>query len=305
MGRPIANSRLYIMDRELRPQPLGVAGELLIGGAGLARGYLGRPDLTAVAFVPDPFGSPEGRLYRTGDLARLLPDGGFEFLGRIDHQVKIRGVRIEPGEIEAALASHPAIRTAVVVAQVVSEGNQRLVGYVVARSGEALDAGALRAFLQERLPEHMIPVLVELEALPLTPSGKVDRRALPAQDSLRRGAAIPPRTPTEEVLLGIWKEVLGIQEAGVEDGFFELGGHSLLATQVLIRIRRSFEVEVTLRELFTHPTVAGLSALIDERMPPPAAPAIDESELAGLLDQLDQLSDDEVLSRLGEIQERR
>jgi acyl carrier protein len=155
----------------------------------------------------------------------------------------------------------------------------------------------------------MIPALVELEALPLTVNGKVDRRALPAPDSRRRAAAVLPRTPTEEVLLGIWKELLGIQEAGVEDGFFELGGHSLLATQALVRVRRAFDVEVTLRELFTHPTVAGLAALVDERMPPappaPALEAMDESELAGLLDQLDQLSDDEVMSRLGQIQEKR
>jgi acyl carrier protein len=305
IGRPLPDLGLYVLDRYGEPVPAGVGGELYVGGAGLARGYLGRPELTAERFVPDPFGGePGARLYRTGDLARPLADGDLEYLGRADQQVKIRGFRIELGEIEAALASGPGVAAAVVAVWPSGDGDQRLVGYVVAGPGETLDPGALRRSLEARLPEHMVPVLVELEALPLTVNGKVDRRALPAPDRPRRGEIVPPRTRTEEVLLGIWKEVLGLEEASVEDGFFELGGHSLLATRALTRIQRAFDVEVTLRELFMRPTVAGLAGLIDERMAAAPVQPVDEGELADLLDQLDLLSDDEVRRRLEELHEK-
>ena len=294
IGRPISNLCLYVVDRDLRPQPTGVPGELLLGGVGLARGYLGRPDLTAASFVPDPFGGVAGgRLYRTGDLTRALPDGPIEFLGRIDHQVKIRGFRIELGEIEAALASRPGVRECVVV---VRDG--RLVAYL---AGESLpEAGELREFLASLLPEYMVPaVYVPLERLPLSANGKVDRRALPEPERTRDAGVEPvaPRTRTEETLAEIWKELLGLDEVGVEDRFFDLGGHSLLAVQVLARVRQTFGVEVSLRDVFKSPTVAGLAQLVDAQ----AAEPTGEEELAALLDELDLLSDDEALARLEDL----
>ena len=294
IGRPIANLRLRVVDRELRLQPPGVPGELLLGGAGLARGYLDRPDLTAAAFVPNPFGDePGGRLYRTGDLARLLPDGNVELLGRIDHQVKLRGFRIELGEIEAALASHPEVRECAVLVR-----DERLVAYVVPPIPPPSAGGfdALRAHLAARLPEYMVPaVFVALESMPLSPNGKVDRRSLPSPDRANtRAGTVPPRTRTEEVLAEIWKELLKLGRVGVEDHFFDLGGHSLLATQVLARVRQAFGVEISLREVFGTPTIAGLAAIVDARTAVPA----DEDELAALLDQIDVLSDDEARSLL-------
>jgi len=287
-----------VVDRELRPQPLGVAGELLVGGAGPARGYLDRPDLTAAAFVPDPFGEgPGGRLYRTGDLVRLQPDGGLEFLGRIDHQVKVRGFRIELGEVEAVLGSHPAVRECAVVVREDAPGVRRLVAYV---SGDLPEAGELRAFLAARLPEYMVPaVFVPLESLPLSPSGKVDRRALSALAAPERardpGAElVAPRTPTEKALAEVWKELLGLEQVGAGDSFFELGGYSLLAIQVIARIRQAFGVEISLREVFATPTITGLAGLIDSR----AAMPVDDDELAALLDELDLISDTEALGRL-------
>jgi amino acid adenylation domain-containing protein len=262
IGRPIANLRLHVVDRHLRAQPIGVAGELLIGGTGLARGYLGRSELTAAAFVPDPFGEAGNRLYRTGDLVRTLPDGNLEFLGRIDHQVKIRGVRIELGEVEAVLGRHPAVGECVAVAR---EG--ALVAYVAGQSPEpAPVSDDLRRFLLERLPEAMVPsVFVVLDALPLSPNGKVDRRALPAPERSRdaAGAAwVAPRSPEEELLAGLWEKVLGLERPGVHDHFFALGGHSLLATRLTLYIRDAFAVDLPVRAIFQAPTIAAQAELI-------------------------------------------
>ncbi|MEP7013026.1 MAG: amino acid adenylation domain-containing protein [Acidobacteriota bacterium] len=262
IGRPIANSRLYVADAELRPLPIGVAGELLIGGSGVTRGYLRRPHLTASRFVPDPLGGDfGGRLYRTGDLARWLPDGTLDFLGRIDHQVKIRGFRIELGEVEAALSAQPGVREAVVVARAAPAGDPRLIGYVV---GDAT-AAALREALRERLPDHMIPAaFVSLPALPLTSSGKLDRQALTAPEWRRpEDLYQAPRTPVEEILAGIWSDLLGLDRVGANDHFFELGGHSLLATQVMSRVRSAFGFDLPLRDLFESPTLSGLAARVE------------------------------------------
>ncbi|HEX9670007.1 MAG TPA: amino acid adenylation domain-containing protein, partial [Thermoanaerobaculia bacterium] len=266
IGRAVAGSRAYVLDRRLNPCPPGVPGELYLGGEGLARGYLHRPELTAERFVPDPFAAePGARLYRTGDLTRWLPGGELEFLGRIDHQVKVRGFRIELGEIESALAAHPAVRDVVVLAREDQPGDKRLAAYVVPKDG-ALEIAALRAHLGKRLPDYMVPTaFVLLEALPLTPNGKVDRKALPPPVP---EAAAPPSeaewTPLEELVAGIWAEVLGTVPAWPHDNFFELGGHSLLATQVASRVRRLLGVELPLRRLFERPTVAALAAHLEE-----------------------------------------
>ena len=268
IGRPIPNATIYIADDMLRLVPIGVAGNLYIGGVGLARGYLNRPDLTAEKFIPDPFGAkPGARLYRTGDLARHLPDGSIEFLGRADHQVKIRGFRIELGEIESALRQHPAVRESIVVAEEDATGEKRLVAYVVGKRGLPPTSNELRNFLKAKLPEYMVPAaFVALEALPLTANGKVDRRALPASNRTRpelEKGFVAPRTPEEELVAEIWAQVLGLERVGIYDNFFELGGHSLLATQAVSRIREAFAVEIPLRRLFEVPTVAGLAESID------------------------------------------
>ncbi|HEV2736703.1 MAG TPA: amino acid adenylation domain-containing protein, partial [Longimicrobiaceae bacterium] len=275
IGRPVANTAAYVLDAGLAPVPPGVPGELFVGGAGVARGYVGRSDLTAERFVPDPFGGDQGaRLYRTGDRARWLPEGELEFLGRVDSQVKVRGFRIEPGEVEAVLGAHPAVREAVVVVRE-EGGDRRLVGYVTPGAGADLAPAGLRSWLRERLPEHMIPsAFVQLERLPLTPSGKPDRRALPAPEAWDGGAAyVAPRPPGEEVLAGIYAEVLRVERVGVDDGFFELGGHSLLATQAASRARQAFGVEVPLRMLFEAPTVAQLAGRIEALHGNGASPA--------------------------------
>jgi amino acid adenylation domain-containing protein len=266
IGRPIANTQIYILDPHLQPVPVGVPGELHIGGAGLARGYLNRPELTAEKFIPNSFIEGE-RLYKTGDKARYLSDGNIEFLGRIDHQVKIRGFRIELGEIESVLGSHPKIREIVVIASEDGTGEKRLVAYVVVNWNVENLSNQLREFLKEKLPGYMVPsAFITLEALPLTPNGKIDCRALPAPDLLSRQletAFVSPRTPTEALLSGIWIEVLGIEQVGVNDNFFELGGHSLLATKVVSRVRETFSVELPLRSLFFSPTVADSAQLIE------------------------------------------
>ncbi len=275
IGRPIANRQVHVLDRWLRPVPIGVPGELYIGGACLARGYLGRPGLTAERFIPDPFAidpgiEPGQRLYRTGDLARYRPDGNLEFLGRVDRQVKLRGFRIEPGELEAALASHPAVREAVVVAREDQPGERRLVAYVVC-TGEPPSPGELRAYLARTQPEYMLPAAyVVLDALPLNRSGKVDRKALPAPGTTRpalTGGYVAPRNPTEWLLAGIWAELLGLERVGVHDNFFELGGHSLLATRVVNHLSEALGAEVPLRLLFERPTVATLAAALPAPSP--------------------------------------
>ena len=268
LGRPIANTQVYLLSRDGHPAPLGVPGELLIGGDGLARGYLGRPDLTAERFVPDPFRGGGSRLYRTGDLARFRPDGSLEFLGRIDLQVKVRGYRIELGEIEAVLGRHPGVAQAVVVARAGREGDAVLAAYLV----PSLEAGTVdvedaRAFARERLPEYMVPsAFMVLAALPLTPNGKVDRKALPAPERAASAAGyVPPSTPTEEIIAALWAEVLGVERVGARDNFFELGGHSILATRLMFRIAERLGVELPLRTLFQAPTVADLAAAVAAR----------------------------------------
>jgi amino acid adenylation domain-containing protein len=268
IGCPIANTQMYILDSHLQPVPLGLSGELHIGGAGLARGYLNQPTLTAERFIPNPFSNKPGtRLYKTGDLARYLPDGTIEFLGRLDNQVKLRGYRIELGEIETILEQHPAIRQAVVVVRGDTFSDRRLVAYCVPHHGSLPDIHAWRRFLQTQLPDYMVPAaFVVLEALPLAPNGKVDRQALPAPDpaqSLLFEASVAPSTPVEELLAGIWASVLRIEAVGMHDNFFALGGHSLLAMQVISRLRKVLQVDMPLRALFEAPTVAGLARYIE------------------------------------------
>ena len=262
IGRPLDNVQAYVVDATFTPVPIGVAGELHIGGAGLARGYLGRPDLTAERFVPNPFGAAGERLYRTGDLVRYRPDGNIDFLGRVDDQVKIRGFRIELGEIETALTRLPQLRAAVVLAREDKPGEWRLVAYVTAAEGAPLETAELRDALARELPDYMIPsIFVALDALPLTANGKIDRRALPAPevDATRARGYVAPRNATEATLCRLFAEVLGVDRVGVEDDFFQLGGHSLLAIQLVARIKRH-GLQTDVRTLFANPNPSGLAA---------------------------------------------
>ncbi|MGD1807088.1 amino acid adenylation domain-containing protein [Dapis sp. BLCC M126] len=269
IGIPIPNAQVYVLDEKLQPVPVGVAGELHIGGAGLARGYLNRPELTAEKFISKEGNREQGtgnRLYKTGDLVRYLPDGNIEFLGRIDNQVKIRGFRIELGEIEAAIASHPEVQTAVVIVKGDDSSNKRLIAYFVPTKKQ-FSPNNLRQFLQEKLADYAIPsAFVKLEFLPLTPNGKIDKKALPEPDNVRRELEnfVAPRNPTEELLANIWSQLLKVEKIGIHDDFFSVGGNSLLATQVISRLRIAFETEIPLKYLFDFPTIGEISKAIDE-----------------------------------------
>ncbi|MEH2193291.1 MAG: non-ribosomal peptide synthase/polyketide synthase, partial [Nostoc sp.] len=290
IGCPLPNKNVYILDEHLQPVPIGVAGELHIGGVALAQGYLNRPELTQEKFIPNPFGEERGsKLYKTGDLARYLPDGNIEYLGRIDNQVKIRGFRIELGEIETVLSQYPHLQASCAIAREDIPGNKSLVAYIVSQKEQTFTISDLRGFLKSKLPEYMVPsAIVILEALPFTPGGKIDRRALPVPDlhSQLSDKYVAPRSPNEELLAQIWAHVLKVEQVGIYDNFFELGGHSLLATQLVSRIRNIFKVELPLRELFAAPTVAELAHLIgqlqqqnSEQFAPPILPRAENAEL--------------------------
>jgi acyl carrier protein len=271
IGRPIANTQIYILDERLQQVPIGAPGELHIGGVGLAKGYLNRPELTAEKFIPHPFSNePGARLYKTGDLARFLPDGQISFMGRVDHQIKIRGYRIEPNEIVSVLNEHPAIQTSIVVAREDTPGDKRLVAYIVLVPEAHITTSSLRKSLMTRLPDYMIPVsFVRLEAQPLTPNGKVDRDALPAPDAtntVQDRATVTPHTPLEERLAGIVATLLGMEQVGINDDFFMLGGHSLLGTQILAQVEDTFGINLPLRTLFEGPTIRQLSVEIEQRI---------------------------------------
>jgi amino acid adenylation domain-containing protein len=270
IGIPIANTQTYILDHEMQPLPDGLTGELYIGGAGLARGYWQRPALTAERFVPNPFARVAGeRLYRTGDRTRYREDGNLEYLGRLDQQVKIRGFRIELGEIESVLASHPGVAQCVVVAHQSAAGEKCLVAYLVSKPGaDGLSNASLLTFLEEHLPQYMLPSdLVILETLPLTPNGKVDRRKLSLLSGVprpREEEYCPPQTPAQELLAGIWADILKAPRVGITDNFFHIGGHSLLAMQVVSRIRDLFHINVPVRSVFEAPTVDQFSKVLSK-----------------------------------------
>jgi acyl-coenzyme A synthetase/AMP-(fatty) acid ligase len=264
IGRPIDNAEVYLLDEDLRPVPAGVRGEVYVGGAGLSRGYLGRPAQTAAAFIPHPFSaSPGARLYRTGDLARHLPDGQIEFLGRLDGQVKIRGHRIELGEVEVALGAHASVRGCVVDCREAPDGDKRLTAYVVPEEGARPGVGELRAYLAEMLPGYMVPsAFVLMEQLPLTANGKLDRRALPEVNAWTAGtdaAYVAPATEMERTVASLWQELLGLERVGTHDNFFDLGGHSLLMVRMQSRLQEILSREVAIVELFKYPTVSTLA----------------------------------------------
>ena len=289
IGRPIANTQLYILDRYLQPVPIGVGGELHIGGAGVARGYLNRSELTAEKFIPNPYSDqPDARLYKTGDRARYLPDGNIEYLGRIDSQVKIRGYRIELGEIEETLRQHWAVRDAVAIARDDTSGNKRLVAYVVLDQDKLPSISNLRGYLQEKLPEYMVPsAFVTLESLPLTPNGKLDRRALPQKcDRVSEETAFTePQTPTEKELAQIWMAVLELEKVGINESFFDIGGHSLMAIQLVSRVRMRFGVELPLYDFYAAPTIQNLAELVEEEILANA----DSNQIDELLDRLEKI----------------
>lgn len=301
IGRPLPNVRIYILNRRMNPVPIGVQGELYIGGLMLARGYIGRPDLSAERFLPDPFTrEPGARMYKTGDLARYLPDGNIAFLGRADNQLKIRGYRVELGEIEAVLREHPAIAQAAAIVREtgMASDRKRIIAYVSFHEGKAIEYSKIRSFLKEKLPEYMVPTaFVVMDSLPLTLNGKINRRALPEPDYTRPDlgkAFTPPSTPLEKVLADIFAEVLELDQVGIHDNFFELGGHSLLATQVISRIREIFEIDLPLRSLFEEPTIAHTATVMLQNLS--ERKKIERSAKLMLL--LSDLSDEEVESML-------
>jgi len=267
IGRPIGNTHIYVLDASLELVPVGVAGELYIAGVALARGYLNRPGVTAERFVADPYGRAGTRMYRTGDLVRWLPDGNLEFLGRVDQQVKIRGFRVELGEIEAALLEEEEVKQALVVMRKETTGEKRLVGYVVARSGRNVRPQVLRAQLEQRLPEYMVPAaIVVLDKFPLTANGKLDRNALPAPDFVAKSAYRAPQTSEAEILCALFAEVLGVERVGLDDNFFDLGGHSLMAVSLASRVRAVLGSELPIDVLFEFPNVGQLSLwFVEER----------------------------------------
>ena len=263
IGTPIGNTQLYILDAYLQPVPVGVVGELHIGGEGIARGYLNDPHLTSEKFIPDCFSSKPGALlYKTGDRARYLPDNSIEILGRIDHQVKIHGHRIELGEIESVLMQHPSIHEAIVITRRETSGEKRLVAYFVPMNGSSPDAGELRGFLKKKLPAYMMPVVfVRLDSLPLTPNGKIDRKALPASgDACDRHGYATPRNETEKILTVIWQDVLEIEQVGIHDNFFDLGGASILSLQIVAYANMA-GFQINAEDIFEHQTIADLAAL--------------------------------------------
>ncbi|HEX8092155.1 MAG TPA: condensation domain-containing protein, partial [Blastocatellia bacterium] len=271
IGRPLPHARTYILDGGLQPVPIGVAGQLYIAGDGLARGYLNRADLTAERFIPDPYCMEGGaRMYESGDLARYLPDGRIEYLGRADQQVKVRGFRVELGEVEAALRLHPKVREAVATVWEQRRGQKMITAYVVTSDGATISSAELRGGLKETLPDYMVPsAFIMLNELPLTRSGKVDRLALPAPDSagLESGHDYaPPRNHLEEIVAAIWSDVLGLDRASIHDNFFDLGGHSLVAARLVSRVREAIQVELPLRRLFERPTIAGLGEIIEAEL---------------------------------------
>jgi hypothetical protein len=279
IGRPLANTRFYILDPELRLLPAGVTGQLHIGGSGVARGYLNREELTADKFIPDPFSQDKSaRLYKTGDLARFLPDGNVECLGRVDHQLKIRGFRVEPGEVETVLRLHEGIADAVVTARPDSLGEYRLIGYVISRNGP-LPATHLRDFARAQLPLYMVPAqFVFLKKFPLTPNGKIDIRNLPSPGQAIESTNnhVEPRSSSEQRLAKIWQEVLTLPRVGIDDDFFNLGGDSLTATRAFARTNQAFGTALTLREMLDHPTIRALSTVISssKNMRPASPPLV-------------------------------
>jgi acyl carrier protein len=310
IGQPIANTEIYILDPYLALVPIGVTGELYIGGVGLARGYLHRPELTAEKFIPNRFSSePGSRLYKSGDLGRYFPDGNIEFLGRIDHQIKIRGFRIELREIETVLSQHAAVREAVVLAREEVENpksqienlklGKRLVAYVVPVKERACNTSELRNFVKQNLPDYMVPsAFVFLDGLPLTPNGKINRKALPdPEDSSEpKENFVAPRTPVEELLAEIWAGVLKLDTVGIHDNFFDLGGHSLKATQVMSRVRETLAVDLPLRVLFEAPTVAELASGVEQSI----AEAGELEEFARNMAEVEALSEEEMERQLEE-----
>lgn len=299
IGKPIRNATVFVLDELQRPVPIGVPGELYIGGVGVARGYLNRPELTSEKFIPDPFGKDEdARLYRTGDGVRYRADGAIEFVGRVDNQIKIRGFRVELGEIEQALRNHPRVADCVMVLHEDETADKRLVAYVVPASEPAPTLTELRSFLKTRLPSYMLPSVLEtISALPLMPNGKTDRRALPEPRQFRPDALesfVAPRTLTEALLASAWSEALKLERVGVHDNFFELGGHSLLAARVVSNLRHSMNLELTMVDVLRSPTIAELAALVDARV----GRKDNESDLALLLQELAELSDEEAQQQL-------
>ena len=306
IGRPISNTQVYLLDNYHQPVPPGVRGQLYVGGAGLARGYHGRPDLTAERFIPDPFSrEPGARLYNTGDVARYLASGDIQYIGRSDHQVKIRGFRVELGEIEILLRKQAGVKDAIVIARGDEPDGLRLIAYIVAVGDDRPPAGELKARLREKVPDFMIPSsFVFLDSLPLTPNGKVDRLRLPAPDKAEQESEdlyVPPRTQTERALVGIWIDVLGVGRVGIHDNFFELGGHSLLFTQMTLRARDLFQVELSLRQLFQSPTIATIALAVEEELARERKHIVPEikrrprggKDIATLFERVNRISDSE------------